>query len=53
MGCYGLGVSRILGATLEVLSSEEELRWPAVLAPYKVVIIPPKVKDYKLLEKES
>ncbi|GJQ88145.1 hypothetical protein Trydic_g13150 [Trypoxylus dichotomus] len=42
MGCYGLGVSRMLGATLEVLSLEHELRWPMVLAPYKVIIIPPK-----------
>ncbi|KAI4457943.1 mitochondrial ribosome protein l39/prolyl-trna ligase family member [Holotrichia oblita] len=42
MGCYGLGISRILGAAVEVLSLEQELRWPLVLAPYKVVIIAPK-----------
>lgn len=43
MGCYGLGVSRILAATIEVLSLEQELRWPMKLVPYQVVIIPPKV----------
>lgn len=43
MGCYGLGISRLLGAAVEVLSLEQELRWPLILAPYKVVIISPKV----------
>uniref|UniRef100_A0A1A9WFJ7 Probable proline--tRNA ligase, mitochondrial n=1 Tax=Glossina brevipalpis TaxID=37001 RepID=A0A1A9WFJ7_9MUSC len=42
MGCYGLGVSRVLAASLEVLSSEKGLVWPALLAPYDVCIIGPK-----------
>lgn len=42
MGCYGIGISRIIPAALEVLSTETELRWPFKLAPYKVIIIPPK-----------
>ncbi|KAJ8040345.1 putative proline--tRNA ligase, mitochondrial [Holothuria leucospilota] len=42
MGCYGLGVSRILAAAIEVLSSDQEVRWPRVIAPYQVCIIPPK-----------
>ena len=44
MGCYGLGVSRILAAAIEVLSSDHEVRWPRVIAPYQVCIIPPKVR---------
>ncbi|KAJ8920512.1 hypothetical protein NQ315_005381 [Exocentrus adspersus] len=43
MGCFGLGLSRILAASVEVLSLEQEIRWPDVLAPYNVVIIPPKM----------
>lgn len=43
MGSYGLGLSRILAASLEVLSSEQEMRWPDALVPYTVLIIPPKV----------
>lgn len=43
MGCYGLGMSRILAASIEVLSSDNEIRWPYVLAPFKAIIIPPKV----------
>jgi len=42
MGCYGLGVSRIMAACLEILSSENKLRWPTALAPYKICLIPPK-----------
>ena len=42
MGCYGIGVSRLLAASLEVLSTENELRWPTLLAPYDVCIIGPK-----------
>lgn len=40
MGCFGLGVTRVLQATVEVLSTEKKLRWPSVLAPYQVCIIP-------------
>ncbi|XP_006005555.1 probable proline--tRNA ligase, mitochondrial [Latimeria chalumnae] len=42
MGCFGLGVSRILAASVEVLSSEDSIRWPSLIAPYQVCIIPPK-----------
>lgn len=42
MGCYGLGVTRILAAAVEVLSTEEGIRWPGLLAPYQVCVLPPK-----------
>ncbi|XP_020030967.1 probable proline--tRNA ligase, mitochondrial isoform X2 [Castor canadensis] len=42
MGCYGLGVTRILAAAIEVLSTEDCVRWPSLLAPYQVCLIPPK-----------
>uniref|UniRef100_A0A3Q3W336 Probable proline--tRNA ligase, mitochondrial n=1 Tax=Mola mola TaxID=94237 RepID=A0A3Q3W336_MOLML len=42
MGCYGLGVTRILAAAIEVMSTEEEIRWPGLLAPYQVCVVPPK-----------
>lgn len=43
MGSYGIGMSRILAASVEVLSLEQEMRWPDALAPYSVIIIPSKV----------
>ena len=42
MGCYGIGISRILAASLEVLSTENEIKWPTLLAPYDICIIGPK-----------
>ncbi|XP_060526889.1 probable proline--tRNA ligase, mitochondrial [Cylas formicarius] len=42
MGSYGLGLSRILAASVEVLSLEQEMRWPDSLAPFNVVVVPPK-----------
>lgn len=46
MGSYGLGLTRILAAALEVLSTEKEMRWPIELAPFTSIIIPPKVISY-------
>ena len=42
MGCYGIGVSRVLAASLEVLSSETELCWPSEIVPYQIMIVAPK-----------
>ncbi|XP_029489093.2 probable proline--tRNA ligase, mitochondrial [Oncorhynchus nerka] len=42
MGCFGLGVTRILAAAIEVMSTEEAIRWPGLLAPYQVCVLPPK-----------
>lgn len=42
MGCYGIGISRILAASLEVLSTDNDLKWPSLLAPYDVCLIGPK-----------
>ena len=43
MGCYGIGISRILAASVEVLCTENEIRWPRLIAPYSVCVIAPKV----------
>ncbi|KAM3914194.1 putative proline--tRNA ligase, mitochondrial [Leptodactylus fuscus] len=42
MGCYGIGVSRLLAASIEVLSTEEDIHWPGLIAPYQICLIPPK-----------
>lgn len=42
MGCYGIGVSRLLAASVEKLSTETSIQWPYLLAPFKVCLIPPK-----------
>ncbi|KFY47352.1 hypothetical protein V495_01986 [Pseudogymnoascus sp. VKM F-4514 (FW-929)] len=40
MGCYGIGVSRLIGAVAETLADEKGLNWPRVIAPYEAVVIP-------------
>ncbi|CAL1546346.1 unnamed protein product [Lymnaea stagnalis] len=42
MGCFGLGMTRILQASLETLSTENSLRWPKLIAPHQIYIIPKK-----------
>ena len=39
MGCYGIGVSRIVAATIEQSNDENGIIWPVQIAPYKVVIV--------------
>ncbi|XP_036332070.1 probable proline--tRNA ligase, mitochondrial isoform X1 [Rhagoletis pomonella] len=39
MGCYGIGISRLVAAAVEVLSTERELHWPTLLAPFDLCII--------------
>lgn len=40
MGCYGIGVSRILGAAIEQGHDDRGMVWPASIAPFEVVICP-------------
>ncbi|WP_019449577.1 proline--tRNA ligase [Cupriavidus sp. BIS7] len=40
MGCYGIGVTRILGAAIEQNYDERGIIWPAAIAPFAVVVCP-------------
>jgi prolyl-tRNA synthetase len=40
MGCYGIGVGRILIAAVESLHDDKGIIWPVAIAPYTVVITP-------------
>ena len=39
MGCYGIGVTRIVAAAIEQLHDEDGIRWPKSIAPFNAVII--------------
>ena len=47
MGCYGIGVSRVVAAVVEKHHDENGIRWPSSLAPFQVVIVP-LVEDNKI-----
>jgi len=40
MGCYGIGVTRILGAAIEQNHDDRGIVWPVPLAPFAAVICP-------------
>ncbi|MGO4699021.1 proline--tRNA ligase [Paenibacillus sp. 2TAB26] len=45
MGCYGIGVSRLLSAVLEQHSDSNGIIWPKSIAPYHVHVVPVSAKD--------
>jgi prolyl-tRNA synthetase len=45
MGSYGIGLERIMAAVIEAHHDENGIRWPASVAPYSVVISPPRMND--------
>ncbi|MEK5039514.1 proline--tRNA ligase [Sporosarcina sp. FSL K6-3457] len=45
MGCYGIGVSRILAAVAEQYNDDSGLKWPTKLAPFDVHLVTVNVKD--------
>lgn len=40
MGCYGIGVSRIMGAAIEQNHDDKGIIWPTAIAPFEVVLCP-------------
>ena len=40
MGCYGIGVSRIVAASIEQNHDKYGIKWPAAIAPFQVAIVP-------------
>ena len=47
MGSYGIGISRLVGATIEANYNNEIMKWPRSVSPYDVVIIPSISKNNK------
>jgi prolyl-tRNA synthetase len=39
MGCYGIGLSRLMGAIVEVLHDDKGIIWPEAVAPFKVHLL--------------
>ena len=50
MGCYGIGVTRILAATIEQSHDDNGIIWPDNIAPFEVVIVPVNYADEKTEE---
>ncbi|MCA6072880.1 MAG: proline--tRNA ligase [Endomicrobium sp.] len=50
MGCYGIGVTRILAATIEQSHDDNGIIWPDNIAPFEIVIVPVNYADEKTEE---
>jgi prolyl-tRNA synthetase len=51
MGCYGIGVSRIVAAAIEQNHDEAGIVWPLPLAPFQVAVLPMNAKkSYRVRE---
>ena len=40
MGCYGIGISRIVAAAIEQCHDEFGILWPSAITPFQIVVIP-------------
>jgi len=51
MGCYGIGVSRVVAAAIEQNHDGKGIIWPAAIAPFQVALLPMKMhKSYRVRE---
>jgi len=51
MGCYGIGVSRLIAAIIEQHHDKDGIIWPKEISPYQVNIIALDVTDEKIFQK--
>jgi prolyl-tRNA synthetase len=49
MGCYGIGVSRLISAVIEQNNDSEGIIWPHEIAPFDVIILPLDVTDAAIM----
>ncbi len=45
MGCYGIGINRILAGLIETRHDAHGIVWPVAIAPYEVLLVPMKADD--------
>ncbi|MGB2705596.1 MAG: proline--tRNA ligase [Candidatus Omnitrophota bacterium] len=48
MGCYGIGVNRIIAASIEVSHDKDGIIWPKSISPYEITILPLNVGNESL-----
>jgi prolyl-tRNA synthetase len=50
MGCYGIGLGRLMGTVAEVLADDKGLVWPASIAPFRVHLVALPDKEGKVMK---
>lgn len=49
MGCYGIGVTRTVAASIEQNHDDDGIIWPVAIAPYEAVIVPANNKSEEVM----
>ncbi len=50
MGCYGIGVNRIIASLIEISNDRDGMIWPLSIAPYQIIILALNVANKKVKE---
>ncbi len=50
MGCYGIGVERIMASAIETHCDDDGIIWPATIAPYQAIVLPLDHRKEDLIE---
>ena len=50
MGCYGIGIGRVLASIVEQNNDEKGIIFPMTVAPFKVCVVPSNMKDEHIVE---
>ena len=53
MGCYGIGVSRLIATVIEQNNDKDGIIWPKELSPYDLIILPLDVNEPKIMDKAT
>lgn len=49
MGCYGIGVSRLIATMVEVHHDDQGIKWPLEVSPFDIQILPLQVHDSEVM----
>lgn len=50
MGCYGIGVSRLIAAIIEQNNDAQGIIWPKEISPYQVLVLPLDITDSEVMK---
>lgn len=53
MGCYGIGVSRLIAAIIEQNHDADGIIWPAQVTPFQVIILPLDITNSEVMQKAN
>ena len=53
MGCYGMGVTRLVGAIIEQHHDDKGIVWPASVAPFQIIMIPVNAHKSEAVQKAT